>query len=65
MDRPARPGDLRHSQADIRLSRRLLGYRPLVDFEEGLRRTMEWYAEALDEAKPRPKPTAHRQARAA
>lgn len=40
---PPRPGDIRHSLADIRLARRLLGYRPKVDFETGLRRTVEWY----------------------
>jgi UDP-glucose 4-epimerase len=40
----ARPGDVRHSLADIRLARRLLGYTPQVPFEEGLRRTFEWYA---------------------
>lgn len=41
--RPARAGDVRHSLADIRLARKLLGYRPLVDFETGLRRTVDWY----------------------
>lgn len=40
---PPRPGDIRHSQADIRLAGQLLGYQPLVHFEEGLRRTWEWY----------------------
>jgi UDP-N-acetylglucosamine/UDP-N-acetyl-alpha-D-glucosaminouronate 4-epimerase len=40
---PPRPGDILHSQADISLGRRVLGYRPLVDFEEGLRRTWNWY----------------------
>lgn len=38
-----RPGDVRHSQADISKARRLLGYEPTIDFEEGLRRTVEWY----------------------
>jgi len=42
---PARPGDIRHSLADIRLARKLLGYRPTVDFETGLERTVEWYRE--------------------
>jgi UDP-glucose 4-epimerase len=37
------PGDIRHSLADIRLARELLGYVPQVDFQEGLRRTVEWY----------------------
>jgi UDP-glucose 4-epimerase len=38
-----RAGDIRHSLADIRLARELLGYAPEVDFQEGLRRTVEWY----------------------
>lgn len=38
-----RSGDIRHSLADIRLAGELLGYRPKVDFPEGLRRTVEWY----------------------
>jgi len=41
--RPPRAGDVRHSLADIRAARKLLGYRPVVDFETGLRRTMDWY----------------------
>ena len=46
---PPRPGDIRHSQADISLARRLLGYEPRVNFEEGLRRTWEWYRAASRE----------------
>jgi nucleoside-diphosphate-sugar epimerase len=38
-----RPGDVRDSQADISKARRLLAYEPTVTFEEGLRRTVEWY----------------------
>ena len=40
---PPREGDIRDSQADITQARELLGYDPRVDFEEGLRRTFEWY----------------------
>jgi nucleoside-diphosphate-sugar epimerase len=40
---PARAGDVRDSQADISRARQLLGYEPIVSFEEGLRRTVEWY----------------------
>ena len=40
---PPRSGDIRDSLADIRLVGELLGYKPLVDFREGLRRTVEWY----------------------
>jgi nucleoside-diphosphate-sugar epimerase len=39
----ARDGDIRDSQADISQAREFLGYEPLVGFEEGLRRTLEWY----------------------
>ena len=38
-----RAGDVRDSLADISLARELLGYEPVVDFSEGLRRTVEWY----------------------
>ena len=38
-----RPGDVKHSQADISKARRLLGYEPHVPFGEGLKRTLEWY----------------------
>lgn len=38
-----RPGDVRHSQADIRKSQRLLGYTAHVSFEEGLRRTVAFF----------------------
>ncbi len=40
---PARRGDIRDSQADISLARRVLGYEPRVLFEEGLQRTWIWY----------------------
>ncbi len=41
---PPRNGDIRDSQADISLARKLLGYNPGLGFEEGLRRTWEWYS---------------------
>jgi UDP-glucose 4-epimerase len=40
---PARAGDVRHSQASIEMARRELGFTPRVGFEEGLRRTVEYY----------------------
>ena len=40
---PPRDGDIRDSQADITQARNFLGYDPQVEFEEGLRRTFEWY----------------------
>jgi len=39
----ARNGDIRDSQADVSLARKILGYEPRVLFEEGLRRTWDWY----------------------
>lgn len=40
---PARSGDVRESLADISLARELLGYEPIVGFDDGLRRTSEYY----------------------
>lgn len=39
----SRQGDVKHSQADIGKAKELLGYEPLVDFETGLKQTVEWY----------------------
>jgi UDP-glucose 4-epimerase len=39
----AREGDIQHSLADIAKAKAQLGYAPKVQFEEGLRRTVEWY----------------------
>jgi nucleoside-diphosphate-sugar epimerase len=41
---PAREGDIRHSQADIALARGVLGFDPRFSFEEGLKRTWEWFS---------------------
>ncbi len=41
--RPTRPGDVRDSLADISLAKKLLGYNPKIRFEEGLRRTIQWF----------------------
>ena len=41
--KPARQGDVLHSQADTTLAALLLGYTSPVDLQEGLRRTVEWY----------------------
>jgi nucleoside-diphosphate-sugar epimerase len=40
---PERAGDVKHSLADLTRARKHLGYQPKVDFEEGLRRTVDWY----------------------
>ncbi|MBI1355383.1 MAG: NAD-dependent epimerase/dehydratase family protein [Acidobacteria bacterium] len=39
---PDRPGDVRHSQADISLARRDLGFEPSIGFEQGMQRTLDW-----------------------
>ena len=43
--RPPRVGEVRASQADIEKARRVLGYDPGVDIEQGLRRTFDYFAE--------------------
>jgi nucleoside-diphosphate-sugar epimerase len=40
---PERSGDIKHSLADISQAEKHLGYKVLVNFEDGLRRTVEWY----------------------
>ena len=42
-----RPGDVKHSLADISLAKQVIGYEPVVTFAEGLRRAIEWYRENL------------------
>src|ERR1700756_5028483 len=40
---PERSGDVKHSLADLTRADKQLGYKPTIDFEEGLRRTVDWY----------------------
>ncbi len=40
---PERPGDVKHSLADIHLAEKLIAYRPTVSFQEGLRQTVDWF----------------------
>ncbi len=40
---PERGGDVKHSLAGIELARQCFGYEPLVQFNEGLERTVAWY----------------------
>src|SRR3954452_17872726 len=51
---PDRGGDIKHSLADISKAEAGLGYKPLVHFEEGLRRTVEWYRASVVGLKPSP-----------
>lgn len=41
--RPARAGDVRNSLADITMAQTLLDYEPPISFEEGLRRSIDYY----------------------
>jgi nucleoside-diphosphate-sugar epimerase len=40
---PPRPGDVKHSLADITKAREHLGYEPVVNFRQGLELTIKWY----------------------
>ncbi|HSW44721.1 MAG TPA: SDR family oxidoreductase [Phycisphaerae bacterium] len=42
-----RPGDVKHSLAAIDLARQIIGFEPVVSFEEGLRRAIDWYKKNL------------------
>ena len=42
---PDRPGDIKHSNADISKARELLGYNPEWSFEKGIKASIEWYKE--------------------
>ena len=43
---PERAGDVKHSLADMTRAEKHLGYKPTVNFEEGLKRTIDWYRKA-------------------
>jgi UDP-glucose 4-epimerase len=51
---PERAGDVKHSLAALSLAEKHLGYKPRVDFEEGLRRTIEWYRSSTPTSDLRP-----------
>ena len=48
---PARPGDVRDSQAAVDKAARLLGYRPLVPVRDGVAATVHWFADATTPTK--------------
>jgi ubiquinone biosynthesis protein len=44
---PSRPGDVKHSLADISLAAKVIGYKPLVTFKDGLEKAIDWYKHNL------------------
>ncbi len=44
---PPRPGDVKHSLADITAAQNLIGFKPTVSFREGLQLAIDWYRENL------------------
>jgi|RhiMethySRZTD1v2_1073278.scaffolds.fasta_scaffold06929_12 UDP-N-acetylglucosamine/UDP-N-acetyl-alpha-D-glucosaminouronate 4-epimerase len=54
----SRPGDVKHSHADISAARRDLGYAPAVSFADGLSRTLAWFRERAQATSPAPEATA-------
>jgi nucleoside-diphosphate-sugar epimerase len=46
MHTAVREGDVRRTEADVSLARRLIGYEPKVDIVEGLSRTVDWFRSA-------------------
>lgn len=44
---PDRPGDIKHSNADISKAKQLLGYDPEYSFEDGIKLAIDWYKENL------------------
>jgi UDP-glucuronate 4-epimerase len=46
---PDQPGDVPYTCADVSKAEKLLGYKSTVPFEEGIRRTVEWYKQAYEE----------------
>lgn len=47
-----RAGDIKHSLADIHLAEECFGYSPEITFEEGLKRTVEWYKASVSAHRP-------------
>jgi nucleoside-diphosphate-sugar epimerase len=47
MHEAVRPGDVKHSLADISLAARHLGWRPATGLDEGLKKTADWFARTI------------------
>lgn len=44
---PPREGDIKYSLADVSRAKKLIGYKPLVSFDQGIRKAIGWYQENL------------------
>jgi len=53
----SRPGDVKHTLADISKAERLLGYRPIVDFATGMQRTCEYFVGRTASARAAARPS--------
>ncbi|MHC4121194.1 MAG: NAD-dependent epimerase/dehydratase family protein, partial [Planctomycetota bacterium] len=42
-----RPGDVKHSLADVTAAKRLIGFEPVISFEDGLKKAIDWYRNNL------------------
>jgi nucleoside-diphosphate-sugar epimerase len=42
-----RPGDVKHSLADITLAQQTIGFKPTVLFNDGLKKAIDWYRDNL------------------
>lgn len=51
---PPRVGDVRHTHADISKARATLGYHPRISFEQGLKKTVDWFEERVRHTRGRP-----------
>lgn len=45
---PERPGDVKRHIANIYLAEDLIGFKPTISFDDGLKKTVEWYKERMD-----------------
>ena len=48
---PERPGDIRHTQADVSLAKELLDWEPKTDFKQGVEETIRWFNKQMKNEK--------------
>jgi nucleoside-diphosphate-sugar epimerase len=57
---PDQPGDVPYTCADVSKAFELLGYRPTVSFDEGIRRTVDWYTNEFSSISSTASPDSHK-----